>query len=730
MHLPNPLQLNDWDNRRLFWTLQALQITLIVVVCLDLIGYHIPIAREALAFLYDTFLHGVLVLKALRLHGLGTIETVLYSVGLSLAVLMFTGLAANIIYPLLGYMRPFSLEALFPLLIAVVQALLVLALTRDREYSDPDPPVSIIPPAPAVPLLALLPFLAIIGAYVRNEHHMVTYLFLLLVLIAVIGLAIGFDRFIPPSCYPLAVYTIALSLLYHTSLISGYVWGYDIHHELHLVNGVLGSGLWDASIPYNTNAMLSVVVLVPIYSLITGMDPVWIFKIVFPLLFALVPLGLYHIFAKQTNAKIGFLAAFFFVAFFTFYTEMISLARQQIAEIFLMLTILVMIDKAMNRARWALLLGTFGIGMIVSHYGLSYIYLSALVPAWLLLVFSENLPAGIREKLSVVGDNPSWGMASKVQARTLVLPYILILAVSAYLWYSTVAGGTAFATITGIGDKIVSALFVGALSPTTAQGMHILTTQAVSPLHSLAKVVHVATQGLICVGLLATLFGRERWRIKPEYIAISLVFLAINLAGIVVPFFASSLNTSRLYHITLIFLAPFAIIGGITLYEAVVGRIPQVRVTPFAKSAYQVLAIFFVVFFLFNTGLIYQITDDRPTSIALETTGDKPVFNGREVVGAGWLLSAGSKRPIYVDGMRWWLLLGFGPDHQRYLPANVSLIEPDSYLYFGTHNIVRESVRIEVTEHAVTMADYTDAGRFIGDRDKIYDNAGSAIYHW
>ncbi|MEG3056685.1 MAG: hypothetical protein RQM90_11860 [Methanoculleus sp.] len=262
MHLPNPLQLNDWDNRRLFWTLQALQITLIVVVCLDLIGYHIPIAREALAFLYVTFLPGVLVLKALRLHGLGTIETVLYSVGLSLAVLMFTGLAANIIYPLLGYMRPFSLEALFPLLIAVVQALLVLALTRDREYSDPDPPVSIIPPAPAVPLLALLPFLAIIGAYVRNEHHMVTYLFLLLVLIAVIGLAIGFDRFIPPSCYPLAVYTIALSLLYHTSLISGYVWGYDIHHELHLVNGVLGSGLWDASIPYNTNAMLSVVVLV------------------------------------------------------------------------------------------------------------------------------------------------------------------------------------------------------------------------------------------------------------------------------------------------------------------------------------------------------------------------------------------------------------------------------------------------------------------------------------
>ncbi|NLZ30780.1 MAG: hypothetical protein GX885_08600, partial [Methanomicrobiales archaeon] len=194
MHLPNPLQLNDWDNRRFFWTFQALQVAFIVVVCLDLVGYHIPIAREALAFLYVTFLPGVLVLKVLRLHGLGTIETALYSIGLSLAVLMFTGLAANTIYPLFGYMWPFSLEALFPMLIAVMQALLLLALARDREYSGPDPTVSVTPPGPAVPLLVLLPFLAIIGTYVRNTHHMVTYLFLLLVLIAVISLAIGFDR--------------------------------------------------------------------------------------------------------------------------------------------------------------------------------------------------------------------------------------------------------------------------------------------------------------------------------------------------------------------------------------------------------------------------------------------------------------------------------------------------------------------------------------------------------
>ena len=150
---------------------------------------------------------------------------------------------------------------------------------------------------------------------------------------------------------------------------------------------------------------------------------------------------------------------------------------------------------------------------------------------------------------------------------------------------------------------------------------------------------------------------------------------------------------------------------------------------PFMGTAYQALAGFFVVFLLFNSGLIYQVVGDDPTSMALETTGDKPVFNGKEIQGAKWLLSEGNNRPIYVDGMRWWLMLGFDPDHQRYLPANASLVEPNSYTYFGTYNLVRESVRLEAQQNTVTTATYTDAGLFVGNQNRIYDNSGSAIYY-
>jgi len=164
--------------------------------------------------------------------------------------------------------------------------------------------------------------------------------------------------------------------------------------------------------------------------------------------------------------------------------------------------------------------------------------------------------------------------------------------------------------------------------------MHILTSQSATPLHSLAKIVHVATQGLICVGAAGnpsqtrTVANRTRVSRHVDWPS-SHSILPASL------FPSSQAHSTRagLYHITLIFLTPFAIIGGIALYEAVVERIHLAKAAPFMGTAYQALSAFFVLFFLFNTGLIYQIMDDQPTSMALETTGDKPVFNGRELGG-------------------------------------------------------------------------------------------------
>jgi len=60
-------------------------------------------------------------------------------------------------------------------------------------------------------------------------------------------------------------------------------------------------------------------------------------------IFSLVPLALFHIYRQQIGDNKAFLAAFFFMAVPTFSLEMIALAKQQIAELFFALFLLLLV---------------------------------------------------------------------------------------------------------------------------------------------------------------------------------------------------------------------------------------------------------------------------------------------------------------------------------------------------------------------------------------------------
>ena len=78
-----------------------IQIAMLAVVVLN-----IPVARQVIGFVYVSFIPGFLVLKILRLNPKSRTNTVLLSVGLSIAFLMFIGLAVNELYPILGVSKP------------------------------------------------------------------------------------------------------------------------------------------------------------------------------------------------------------------------------------------------------------------------------------------------------------------------------------------------------------------------------------------------------------------------------------------------------------------------------------------------------------------------------------------------------------------------------------------------------------------------------------------------
>ena len=86
----------------------AIQIAILSIISLDLVGLQVPILREIIGFLYLTFIPGGLLLRIFRFRKLNLVDNVLYSVGLSIAFIVTTGLLANELYPVIGILRPIS----------------------------------------------------------------------------------------------------------------------------------------------------------------------------------------------------------------------------------------------------------------------------------------------------------------------------------------------------------------------------------------------------------------------------------------------------------------------------------------------------------------------------------------------------------------------------------------------------------------------------------------------
>ena len=135
MRISNPLQMNDWGIKKFFTVVLTIQLAVWGVIGLDAIGLEVPVLRQVIGLAYLSFVPGVVILRILRLHRLGSIETLLYSVGLSLATVMFGGAIINTVYPLFGISKPISLMPLmvsFTVLINLMK--IVTAENQNQDY--------------------------------------------------------------------------------------------------------------------------------------------------------------------------------------------------------------------------------------------------------------------------------------------------------------------------------------------------------------------------------------------------------------------------------------------------------------------------------------------------------------------------------------------------------------------------------------------------------------------
>jgi Predicted membrane protein len=729
MKILNLFQIHSWKIKSLAIFVFSAQIALLGSICLSLIGLQVPLLRQFIGLIYLLFIPGILILRILKISKIGSIESLLYTIGLSIAFIIFVGFFMNSLYPYFGILKPISI---IPLVITISFIILVLSIFcyyKDENYCNYTYFSSKKLFSPISLFLSLIPFLAIFGAYFVNSYHNNSLIIIFIISISFIVFLNGFYNFIPENLYCLAIFTIGLALLFHNSLISTYLWGCDIQSEYYLSNQIINNSYWNSGIEQNTNSMLSIVMLAPIISKICNINLVWVFKVIFPLLYSLLPVGMYKIFEKQTTPKIAFLSCLFFILGFEFYSEMLTLARQQIAEIFFSLLILLTINESLKHSKKVILSLMFMFSIIVSHYGFSYIFLLSLL---LSLIISKFI---IFSQKNYLNSDASYNLDS-VQKYTkrenfekiISVNFLILAFVFSFAWYIYTSHGSPFFFFVHAGNSIYNQIFSEFFK---TQSMDIITASASSSMRNITKYLHLIGIFFIIIGVFKLAINRKILKFNNTYVSFSFAFFLICVFGVTVPSFAISLNTSRLYYMTLIILAPFFSIGGIIFFNFLIHRNFNIFwKNNLINKEFMLLSIFLAVFFLFNSGLMYEINRDESSSVSLNSAHYPYVYSKEEICAANWVShSKNINNFIYSDCGGYPLLAGITPDYRIFIPNkyNYDIYVPKmNYIFFTKLNTIDHKLYVT---NVFTSKYYIDIKHLILNNkiNTLYDSGSGKI---
>ena len=197
-----------------------------------------------------------------------------------------------------------------------------------------------------------------------------------------------------------------------------------------------------------------------------------------------------------------------------------------------------------------------------------------LIPAWLILVLAGNpaiqrLRNNFYSKFTIKREKLTGNPNSPKIDRTISSTFVLLFITFALTWYMYISSSSAFNAIIHIGDHIASSIFTDFLNPEATEGLRAITAERHHTLlNRINQAILYLNQIFIIIGSIVLLLKYRELKSEKGYTAFSMLRLGICFAGVFVPFFASTLHMTRLYHLTLFFLAPCCVIGGITVLRA------------------------------------------------------------------------------------------------------------------------------------------------------------------
>ena len=692
-----------------------LGITLVQAILLLAIAFDVPVVRQVFGFIFLTFIPGFVLLKLLKFDGLEQTEKFLFSVGLSIAFVMLSGLLLNELAPLVGVLKPLSLVPIVLVVNLVVFFLSLFVYLRDKALNIQ---IERIRLHFFDFLLIIPPVLAVAGAYLVNLFPTFNQLLLLMIVsvCVLVVYAVLSDRH--NSKYPLIVLSIAVALLLHVSLISNYINGQtDIYLEFFLFRYTKDNSFWTSAVPFanmayaKTNSMLSVTILPTIYSIVLNIGDEFVLKLIFPLIFSLVPLGLYQIFKKQLGDKVAFLSAFFFMANYGFFYELVGVTKQMIGELFFVLLFILILNKKLVTVKQRLVFIIFSFGLVVSHYSMAYMFVFLIAATMVILFF-------LKQHIN----------------KSLVMLVLLFFTIQ-FAWYIYVSNSAPFVNINEFINDASRSIFNLFSNPGSQDRIvqQTFTSAPASVEHLVGRAFAYLTQLLIVVGFIGTsLLFIKRQKMKVDNLFFILAALNIILLGLclVLPYFAQGLNIIRFYHIQLFFLAPFCVIGAEVIFKFLAPKSKTI-----VKTAHVILLVILIIFFLFQTDFIYEVTDDESWSIALSKyrmdisqRGSLGILDYVDIAGAEWLSNHVNylQLPVYCDNTAYFSVLGggYGMMYRDVLHRldEDGILLANSVIYLRKINT--DSQTLWMGQKAVNITD-----TFIMDNvNLVYSNGGCLIY--
>ncbi|MFC1991161.1 DUF2206 domain-containing protein [Chloroflexota bacterium] len=724
---------------------------LILLIITDLsIFLNIPILRQVLGFAFFSVMPGLLILNILKLNKLNSAERIVLSIGISISLLMLLGLFMNYVYPMFGFDAPFlnNLPTIFFTIVTLILAIIAYVVNR----SSPSISLSNLKLKTIEYLFLLIPvffpILSIVGMYLMNATQNNIILMIMLFLIPAYVILIGvFHNQVPQKIYPLIILLTSLSIVLLMGLRSSHLIGYDIHKEYYIFQQTILNGHWQVVMNNPLDSALSISILPAMYQSFVNIDSEFLFKLLYPTIFSILPLVIYYFSRKYIGNLNALFASFFFMSQSLFLSSA-SNPRTTVAIFFFALSLTVLFLDNLDYMSKRVLFLLFSFSVIISHYSTAYIFLSVLFLTWIIVQVMSKIPS--TKKLLVLQNNSmmnnSLAPISQADSPNIFRPryrsyinsnFVILFFASIFLWYSQATGVAWEVSVYFIKkslESLVNFLIVDSRSTEVAALLGAdLETKGIP--HQVEFIIAWSIIVFIAIGVIATIV-RALNRVRPddkakeitpiqtssfdaEFIAISIACSGLLVIFISVPFIFVGYSMSRTFAQMMVVLSPYFIVGSITVAKFL--RIQRAHII--------ITLVVLILFFSTTTGLLYQVFGFQ-RAITLNSSGtsyDILYVHDQEVNALRWLKENSGQKPIIYADSYGSIRSGLesNTSEHAFTWKPIKDMQFDKGYIFLRYQNVSEGKLISGRYQLNDIANYQHI--FTG-KAKIYNNGGSEIY--